>query len=259
MKVEILYTAWNRLEFTRASFELLKRNTGWNHVSRLVVYDDGSEDGTREYLEQAGHDIGVPGYEVREGGWHSTGATMNDYVARLGMDSPEPEAFVKIDNDICLPPGWLPRLLGAAHRFPDYELIGMEAGWTGPQQPQLPRERYGVTKSRHIGGVGLMRSRSFLHRKPIPLALGKNGRAGFTIWQHRFHLRAGWLTPDLPVVQLDRIPAEPWRTLSERYIELGWARAWDPYTSDMEGWWSWLPEDLLSYSTTNPPSTSSPT
>jgi hypothetical protein len=90
-----------------------------------------------------------------------------------------------------------------------------------------------------------MRPRAFHQRRAIPLSLGKNGRAGFTIWQHRQRVRAGWLTPDIPNVQLDRIPTEPWRTLSERYVELGWARAWDPYEHDMERWWSWLDASLM--------------
>jgi len=239
MKVEILYTAWNRLAYTRTTFELLRRNTDWSKVTRLTVYDDGSEDGTREFLE--GHEVAelVPAYEVREGGWHSTGATMNDFVALT-----ESEAFVKIDNDVCVPSGWLGVLLSVASRHPGIELLGMEAGWTGAREPRQQRAAYSVTAARHIGGVGLMRTKAFETRRPVPLSLGKNGRAGFTIWQHRYHLRAGWVTPDLPVVQLDRIPDEPWASLAASYIEAGWARAWEPYTDDMKGWWQWLPNDL---------------
>ncbi len=239
MKVEILYTAWNRLEFTRVTFELLKRNTNWSRVTRLVVYDDGSEDGTREYLEEAGAEVPVPEFEIRFGGWHSTGATMNDYIALC-----DTEWFVKVDNDIAMPPGWLDIVLRAARRNPEYDLIGMEAAWTGPF-PARRVPNYGITKAKHIGGVGLMRTRAFQWRKPVPLSLGKNGRAGFTIWQHRWHIKAGWLTPDIPNVQLDRIPTEPWKTLSERYVELGWARAWGPYEADMERWWRWVPAHLL--------------
>src|SRR5262249_22034514 len=130
MKVEILYTAWNRLEFTRVTFELLKRNTDWNRVSRLVVYDDGSEDGTREYLaaeqEANAAEPWVDALEVRDGGWHSLGATMNDYLSQT-----ESELFVKIDNDIAMPEGWLRRVTQAWYRHQEYELVGMEAGWNG--------------------------------------------------------------------------------------------------------------------------------
>jgi glycosyltransferase involved in cell wall biosynthesis len=239
VKVEILFTAWNRLEFTRVSFELLKRNTDWRKVSRLVVYDDGSVDGTREYLADAGSDIPVPGYEVRDGGWNSTGATMNDFVALT-----EADAFVKIDNDIAMPKGWLERLLTVADRHRELELIGMEAGWCGKFEGILPRTKYDVMPSKHIGGVGLMRTAAFEKRRPVPLSLGKNGRAGFTIWQHRYNLRTAWLRPDLPNVQLDRIPDEPYRGLSAHYVEQGWARSWDPYHDDMRRWWEWIPQQL---------------
>jgi glycosyltransferase involved in cell wall biosynthesis len=240
MQVEILYCAWNRLEFTRASFELLSRNTDWSKVTRLVVYDDGSEDGTLEFLTEAGIDLPVPAYEVRHGGWHSTGTTMNDFVALT-----EAERFVKIDNDIAMPPGWLNILLDVAARNPDTELLGMEAGWTGPYRSRQPSRHYTVIPAEHIGGIGLMQTQAFIRRRPIPASLGKNGRAGFTIWQHRCGPTAGWIAPDLAVVQLDRIPEEPWETLSARYVEEGWARAWEPYRDDMRLWWKWLPRDVF--------------
>lgn len=239
MKVEILFTAWNRLEFTRVTFELLKRNTNWNRVTRLVVYDDGSEDGTREYLDEAGKDIPVEAFELRFGGWHSTGATMNDYIALA-----EAECFVKIDNDVAMPSGWLDRVSRAAYKHPEFDLVGMEAAWTGAYEGPRSPAAYTVTPASHIGGVGLMRTKAFHWRRPVPLSLGKNGRAGFTIWQHRQSVRSGWLTPDIANVQLDRIPAEPWRSLAERYVEEGWARPWEPYAADMERWWRWLPKDL---------------
>jgi hypothetical protein len=165
---------------------------------------------------------------------------MNDYVALA-----DTEHFVKIDNDIAMPSGWLDCVCRAAYKYPQFDLVGMEAGWTGAYQGPLSPNRYSVTPTRHIGGVGLMRTTAFHHRKPVPLSLGKNGRAGFTIWQHRQNVKPGWLTPDIPNVQLDRIPTEPWRTLSERYVEMGWARHWDPYTDDMERWWAWVPTELL--------------
>jgi glycosyltransferase involved in cell wall biosynthesis len=254
MKVEILFTAWNRRAFTEVSFELLKRNTDWSKVSRLVVYDDGSTDGTRRYLAKAGKDIEVPAFELRDGGWHSTGATMNDFVALT-----EAEAFVKVDNDIAMPPGWLERVTAAWYRNQEYELVGMEAAWNGAYQGKQPPNRYAIVPARHIGGVGLMRTDAFTHRRAVPLSLGKNGRAGFTIWQHRHHPRAGWLNPDVPNVQLDKIPDEPWATLSRQYVEEGWARSWDPYLPDMKGWWEWLPDDLMPKLSRRKRSSSSPT
>ena len=237
--IEILFTCWNRLEFTKASFTLLKRNTNWRHVSRLVVYDDLSVDGTREWIAEAGMDIPVPGFEVRNGGWHSTGATMNDFIALT-----QSEAFVKVDNDIAMPPEWLDILLVVAERNPDYEIIGVEAGWTGRKKPRMDPELYKIMAADHIGGIGYMRTDAFTRRRPIPLSLGKNGRAGFTIWQHKEKPMVGWMSPDLEVVQFDRIPEEPWLTYAKRYCEEGWSRRWDPYHRDMHYWWDWIPDDV---------------
>ena len=188
----------------------------------------------------AGAELPVPAYELRHGGWHSTGATMNDFVALT-----DAEYFVKIDNDIALPPDWLGVMRDVGMRNPDYDLIGMEAGWTGKPQGKQSRRNYMVTPARHIGGVGLMRTEAFTRRRAIPLSLGKNGRAGFTIWQYRSSPNAGWVTPDLAVVQFDRLPIEPWLSLSARYVEEGWARSWGPYEHDMHGWWKWLPRDIV--------------
>ena len=51
--LDIVYLAWNRLEFTRKTFETLVANTDWSKVARIIVYDDGSVDGTGDYLLHA--------------------------------------------------------------------------------------------------------------------------------------------------------------------------------------------------------------
>ncbi len=49
--VDLLYLACNRLEFTQETFTALIANTDWQLVHELFVYDDGSQDGTREWLD----------------------------------------------------------------------------------------------------------------------------------------------------------------------------------------------------------------
>jgi hypothetical protein len=136
--VELVYLAWNRKVFTEASFALLRANTDWDLVDRLVVYDDCSTDGTREWL--------------------------------------------------------------------------------------------------HIGGVGLIRSSAI--RKPMKA----HGRYGWT--QYQGPLDTAWIKPDLPVVQLDLIPEEPWRSLAAEYVDKGWARYWTPYDPLQPEWWAWVAPQL---------------
>lgn len=233
MNLEILYLAWNRLAMTQMSFRTLLQNTDWRYVSRLVVYDDGSTDGTAEWLVEAGKRIPVPAFEFRQVSYNAPPATMNDYLALT-----EADAFVKLDNDIAVPSKWLDVLIRLAAEYGEFELIGMEAGQNSPPKPlRIPRS---VLGARHIGGVGLMRVEAFRNRLPIPSSIGRDG---FTIFQHRQRLAAGWVVPDLRVIQLDRIPDEPWASLSEQYIERGWQRRWHTYDEDGRYWWEWLPVD----------------
>lgn len=90
--------------------------------------------------------------------------------------------------------------------------------------------------TQHIGGIGLMRGRAFEgQRMPKP-----NGRFGFTIWQkHHPAVVKAWLRPSLPVFLLDRMPMEPWRSLSVEYVANGWQRQWDAYTEADRPLWNW--------------------
>lgn len=230
MKCEILYLAWNRRAYTEASFRLLHENTDWRQVSRLIVYDDGSDDGTAEYLAEAGLRIGVPAFEFRQQRFRSPPALMNDYLATT-----EAEVFVKVDNDIALPPNWLAPTLSVMRRHPELELLGLDAGMTGvPEVPWAPH-RCGYDPCAHIGGVGAMRAGAF-HRRPAIMA---RGRHGFTHWQEHHEPVRGWITPGLATAELDRIPEEPWQSLAREYVARGWAREWRPYSS-LHPWWDWI-------------------
>jgi hypothetical protein len=157
---------------------------------------------------------------------------MIGYLGRTDCD-----VFAKIDNDIAVPEHWLAPCLHLMGREP-VDLLGLAAGWTG--NSILDGLHHYVPAS-NIGGVGLFRTSAF-RRHPD---LWSHGRFGFTEWQHRHNPPRGWITPDLPVVQLDLIPEEPWRTLADYYVSKGWARAWPPYDAASADWWSWIPAPAL--------------
>ena len=50
----------------------------------------------------------------------------------------------------------------------------------------------------------------------------EGGYHGFTEHQWRYNPRRGWITPDLMVCLLDRVPIEPWMSLSEEYATKNW-------------------------------------
>jgi hypothetical protein len=226
--VEILYLAWNRLDYTSVSWHLMVQNTDWRQVEKLTVYDDGSEDGTLEFLRDRVADFGSCDVELRETDLRSPVAVMNHFLAERRAP-----LFAKIDNDILLPLNWLQAMTSVMKRFPDVELLGMEAGRTRLPADHMRPKDYEAEEASHIGGVGLMRTEAFTSRAKMP----ERGRFGFTEWQWRHEPKRAWIAPDLMVPQLDRVPIEPWRTIGEGYVEAGWQRDWplmerpwaDPY------------------------------
>lgn len=241
MKLEILYTAWNRLEFTTASWAWMMSHTALDYVSHIVAYDDGSEDGTQEFLREAVEKVnGIRklSAELRIGDFRSPPAIMNHYLATT-----EADVFVKIDNDIALCGGWLERMLGVWHDHPDLDLLGMEAGMVALDGRDGKTYRKSLAEPcTNIGGVGMMRVSGFRSRPPLPT----RGRYGFTEWQQRYDVPRAWIVPDVHVPQLDRLPFEPWLSLTETYIEAGWSRPWPKYDLKwMAPYWEWMqPQEI---------------
>lgn len=237
MSLDILYLTWNRRAFTERTLPALIANTDWGLVRRLIVYDDNSVDGTRRFVEPALREAGLDHALLVTRELRSPVRTMNHY-----LDGDPAERFVKLDNDIMVPPGWLERLLSVSDRFPQLELLGMEASMseTGvpPADPlALPPEQYTWVESSHIGGVGLMRASAFLNRHPRPKPMG---RFGFTEWQHTHRPVRGWIAPDLLVCDLSRCPGQPWEHLSWEHVSKGWQRSW-PVQRDLSPvYWEWF-------------------
>jgi len=236
--IDVLYLAWNRLEFTTRTFDYLLAHTDWSLVNRLIVYDDGSEDGTQEWLRDAVatcNEMLPDSAELRLSDLRSPPAIMNHYLA-----TSEAAWFAKIDNDIAVPGGWLNALLDVAQGQSDVELLGMEAGMVAmPGRDGEPEVGgpYSFEPASHIGGVGLMRVQAFRSRPAIP----SRGRYGFTEWQNRYEPTRGWIRPDLLCPSLDRIPEEPFVSLRETYVENGWSRPWPAYSEQwMRPYYSWV-------------------
>jgi len=247
--IDVLYPIWNRREFTRFSLQMLLDNTDWSLVRKLVIHDDGSDksEGVLPMVQDMVHDQ-KPGCEVvihaRPWGvrFGSPPAVMNWYIDEHG----DSRYFAKVDSDIVVPPDWLKALISVTEKHPHLELLGFEAGRMGPPGHNgtpwdwdRPLEGYSYEKCQHIGGVGLMKTASFKIR---PKLLEGEGRFGFTEWQHEYKPVRGWITPDLLVAELTRIPFEPWISLSQQYIEKTWEREWPRYHPAWPYWWQWWPD-----------------
>lgn len=234
--IDIIYLAWNRKAYTEFSFSKLVENTDWNMVNKLVVYDDGSTDGTAFWLSERVVELNLAGTVDAE--MHHTQAlrspvaTMNHY-----LDHYQSDYFAKIDNDIVVPPEWLGEMYRMMYLHTSVDILGMQADQGPPVLGHYGERK--IQKARWIGGVGLIRRRTFKKCRPSP-----NGRFGWTEFQqgHKELVKA-WIKPDLATFELDRLPVEPWRSLARRYVEVGWGREWGPYAEDADDYWSWaLPE-----------------
>ena len=234
--IDILYLSWNRLEFTRQSFETMKQNTDWNAVHRLLVYDDGSTDGTAEYLQEALKQM-PRRLQTRFRTTNHIGpiGIMRAFLMRAG----EP-IFAKIDNDVMLPPGWLGECRQLMQLHQQLDFLGIEARIDAPRAGPPPRK---IVNAPYIGGIGLMRRRAFTS---LP-ETGQTVRQGFTEWQcrHRY-VRKAWINPPLPICLLNLVPVEPWASLSRQYVANGWQRDWPQcYTEHHKALWGWWANETV--------------
>ena len=64
---------------------------------------------------------------------------------------------------------------------------------------------------------------------------------GWTDWQiQHTEIIKGWLCPPIKLFLLDRLPMEPWASLSKRYIAEGQQRPWSLYDQkDAAQLWQW--------------------
>jgi glycosyltransferase involved in cell wall biosynthesis len=231
--VDLFYLASNRLEFTRETFTTLLRNTDWQYVRQLVVNDNNSVDGTREWLEQAIRQSPAPAKFIK-GRFASPVAAMAAFI-----EAAQAPILAKVDNDTMLPPGWLRQSLEVMSAHPELSLLGIEAMYPHSDDAQLVRS---YTPAEFISGLGLYRRAAFLRSRPRPI--GK--WFGLEEWQAAQGpaLVRGWINPALCVFLLDRIPLQPWKSYSDTYIARGWQRSWPKYDPTCTLWkWRWPDEE----------------
>jgi GT2 family glycosyltransferase len=229
--VDLLYLARDRLEFTQETFAALTASTDWRYVHELFVYDDGSTDGTREWLAQAVADVPARVRFVRT----QFGSPVRAMVHFI--ESARAPILAKVDNDAMLPPGWLRQSLDVLTRHPELSFLGIEAMYPHRSGDDAPRS---YTPAEFISGLGLYRRAAFAASRPTVY----DKWFGLEEWQvaQGPELIRGWITPALPVFLLDRFPFDPWRAYSDAYVRRGWQRSWPRYDASSTLWhWHWAP------------------
>jgi glycosyltransferase involved in cell wall biosynthesis len=227
--VDLLYLACNRLEFTRESFTTMLANTDWERVHELFIMDDGSKDGTWEWLNAQAKEAPAPTRCVRTS-FGSPVAVMAHFIELASAP-----VLAKIDNDVMLPPGWLRLSLDVLADHPELSFLGLEAMIPLASDPDLRRS---YETAQFISGLGLYRRAAFSRSRPAP----QERWFGFEAWQMSQGpgLVRGWIKPALPLFLLDRLPFEPWKSLTQMYVRVGWQRPWPAYDNSSPLWhWRW--------------------
>lgn len=206
----------------------LLSSTEWSLVDRLFLYDDRSAMDTWVQVQEVSRrpflDTEVILHREK---MRSPVQVMLHYLSRSDCRP----YFAKIDNDIVVPPGWLSQMLSVLESHPELELLGMGLV---EGTPAFHCDRTYVPCP-NIGGVGVLRTSAFKSRpEMLP-----NGRFGFTEWQHTHDPVRGWVSPPLPVVEIDRVPLDKWRAERELAVGLGRQREWPEYDPSMAAYWEW--------------------
>jgi glycosyltransferase involved in cell wall biosynthesis len=245
--IDILFIAWNRMEFTCASLRALAENTNWANVRQLIVHDDGSTDGTEEFLEAELYRLNIQtNVRLMKG---RTGSPTG--IANLYLRQPGQEFLIKIDNDAMMPPGWLKPTMQVMQDHRELGILGLSAV---NLCADIHAKRWTYTPA-IVGGICAMRTSAF--NCCIPWDGGRYG--GAQMWQSDHSMPTnivctgpfrpenpphkwagtGWISPGLPVFLLDHVPFEPWRSLSKKYIENKWQRDCGSYSIDdnIMSWW----------------------
>jgi len=114
--IDITMVTFQRLEYTKKAIQHIAERTRVPY--RLIVVDNGSTDGTREWLAQSSH-VGILVALDANCGIH--------YAKNIALSLVESEPFfIDTDNDILAPnltPDWVAQLIGLMKDFPSYGAI----------------------------------------------------------------------------------------------------------------------------------------
>ena len=120
--VSIVVLTWNQLDYTRQCIDSLMRHT--EQPYELILVDNGSTDGTREYLRSIAH----------------ARVVLNDqnlgFAAgnNLGFAIATGDFVVLLNNDAVVTAGWLERMLAPMHRDSTIGFVGPRSNYVaGPQ------------------------------------------------------------------------------------------------------------------------------
>lgn len=126
-RVSIIIPTFNGLKYTKMCVESIKKHTF--HPYEIIVVDNGSSDGTVEYLESTG---GIKRIFNRENRGYPAACNQ-------GIEASDSPYVLLLNNDIILTKYWLSRLFQGFFAYPDTGLVGPRSNDSaGYQQIKAP-------------------------------------------------------------------------------------------------------------------------
>ena len=242
MKIDVLFLAYNRLEFTKIALGALVRSISFDALSHLHIFDDGSTDGTAEWLES--HLATFHNREMvtlHRTSFRHPVAAMNHFATKVCTTN----YFAKVDNDAVLPMFALDAAVRAIEKNPEMDNLGIEAIASNVvpidslESPGPGPSFYRTyQKADWISGLGLYRTSQW--RDSQPKAFDR--WFGLENWMHERNSVCGWIDPAFPVFLLDRLPLPRFQALTAEYAAMGWQRVWPPYKAEQSALWDWCDE-----------------
>lgn len=162
--IPVLFTTYNRLNYTKQTlFALIKSTTG-----QIVVFDNGSTDGTKEWLEKINNKKVKIHFNAENQG---ISGAMNYFFKKTA----DCKYVAKVDNDTMVNKDWLEKLVSVADKL-SLDLVqakhpilkishssGDFDEWM--QEKKQDRKIKTVYYSNHIGGSGVLIRRSIVKEK----------------------------------------------------------------------------------------------
>lgn len=244
MTIDLIFISYNRLEYTKLALESVLSDP--TEEFSLTIWDNGSTDGTRDYLSS----INDPRITRKVFARKNVGlrGAVNDLFAKSSAD-----LVGIIPNDFLVTPGWT-RPIAQAHA--DIPELGMVGCWHFyPADFNFEHSKYKIQKfGRHQvlrhpwtgGGAGLVKLKTMRECGPIE-------HRGTTSYWIRMALRGyinGFYFPLIYVEHMDD-PRSP-HTLLKSDEDL---RRFLPFTAEnygiktLEDWIHWLQEDAYTVQT----------
>jgi len=115
MKIDLVFIAYNRLNYTKLSLSSLLKDP--NEEFTLTIWDNGSTDGTREYLDEV-EDSRITRKVFPKENAHLHGA-INNFIEKSKAD-----LIGIIPNDFILTAGWTKKIAQAHAEIPELGMIG---------------------------------------------------------------------------------------------------------------------------------------